>query len=83
MDQVEKLVSQRVKETIEFGAVLLQEFNTDWCIVFADEEGNRAYNGDNQLVNQDELGYVPFMSTYDGDTGWFGCIASMWMDRIG
>lgn len=36
-----------------------------------DEEGNRACNGDNKLVNQDELfkEYVPFYEYFDGDTG--------------
>ncbi|CAH2354009.1 uncharacterized protein CLIB1423_13S03906 [[Candida] railenensis] len=36
-----------------------------------DEDGNRACNGDNKLLNQDELfkEYVPFYEYFDGDTG--------------
>lgn len=36
-----------------------------------DDEGNRACNGDNDLVNKDPLfkDYVPFFEYFDGDTG--------------
>lgn len=36
-----------------------------------DENGNRACNGDNELVNKDPLfkEYVPFYEYFDGDTG--------------
>ncbi|CAK7894364.1 hypothetical protein CAAN1_02S06150 [[Candida] anglica] len=36
-----------------------------------DEDGNRACNGENKLLNQDELfkDYVPFYEYFDGDTG--------------
>ncbi|CAI5758521.1 unnamed protein product [Candida verbasci] len=36
-----------------------------------DEEGNRACNGDNEIVNKDQYfkDYVPFYEYFDGDTG--------------